>query len=120
MSRKVAQMFHPGVELTHVYDFGTSSVTLVKAVAAREGKATTRHPIALMARNAAPSYPCQECGSPATHLCQECGYEEEQPGTLCEEHAQAHPHEEYGEPVLLVNSPRMGMCGYDGPAEPPY
>jgi len=119
MSRKVAQAFRPGVELTHVYDFGTSSVTLLKAVAAREGKATTRHPIALMARNEIPFYPCQECGAAATHLCVECGYEE-QPGTLCRAHARVHPHEEYGEPMLLVNSPRTGMCGYDGPAKPPY
>jgi hypothetical protein len=22
--------------------------------------------------------------------------------------------------MALVNSPRTGMCGYDGPAEPPY
>ncbi len=119
MARKVAQAFQRGAELTHVYDFGTSSVTLLKAVAAREGKATTRHPIVLMARNETPSYPCQECGSAATHLCVECGYEE-QPGTLCEAHAQVHPHEDYGEPMLLVNSPRIGMCGYEGPAEPPY
>ena len=26
----------------------------------------------------------------------------------------------YGDPISLVNSPRLGMCGYDGPAEPPY
>jgi hypothetical protein len=31
-----------------------------------------------------------------------------------------HPHESYGEPTLLVNSPRVGLCGYEGPAEPPY
>ena len=27
-----------------------------------------------------------------------------------------HPHDQYGEPIPLVNSPRLGMCGYDGPA----
>lgn len=122
MSRKVAQVFRPGVEVTHIYDFGTESVTLLKALGSREGKPTTRHPIALMARNETPSYLCQECGGPATHLCLECAYEydEEQPGTLCGKHARAHPHEDYGEPMLLVNSPRVGMCGYEGPAEPPY
>lgn len=120
MSRKAAQVFQPGVELIHIYDFGTESVTRVRAVDIRTGKPTTKHPIALMARNEAPPYSCQECGRPATHLCQECGYEDEQPGTLCDEHTESHPHENYGEPVLLVNSPRMGMCGYDGPAQPPY
>jgi hypothetical protein len=47
-------------------------------------------------------------------------YELDQQGTLCDDHAQEHPHEEYGEPVPLVNSPRVGMCGYVGPAEAPY
>jgi hypothetical protein len=41
-------------------------------------------------------------------------------GTLCDEHARNHPHDNYGEPTPLVNSPRVGLCGYDGPAEPPY
>lgn len=120
MNRKAAEVFTPGVELTHIYDFGTESVTLVKAIEVRKGKPTTKHPIALMARNAAPAHTCQECGSPATHFCRECGYEDGRPGTLCAEHAATHPHEDYGAPMLLVNSPRMGMCGYDGPAEPPY
>jgi hypothetical protein len=46
--------------------------------------------------------------------------EDDAPGLLCAQHAATHPHENYGEPVELVNSPHMGMCGYDGPAEPPY
>jgi hypothetical protein len=40
--------------------------------------------------------------------------------TFCEQHAEEHAHDEYGQPLELVNSPRLGMCGYDGPAEPPY
>jgi hypothetical protein len=50
----------------------------------------------------------------------ECVYEMDEQGTLCDEHARNHPHDNYGEPMPLVNSPRVGMCGYDGPAEPPY
>lgn len=122
MDGKVADVFLPGVELRHVYDFGTESVTLLKAAGARTGRPTTRHPVALMARNELPAYTCQECGAPATRLCMECAYEydEENPGTLCPEHAESHPHDDYGEPMPLVNSPRLGLCGYDGPAEPPY
>jgi hypothetical protein len=41
-------------------------------------------------------------------------------GLLCDVHAEIHPHDECAEPVFLVNSPRMGMCGYTGPDEPPY
>lgn len=118
--RRVGQVFEPGIELTHIYDFGTSSETLVKAVAARKGRPTTSHPIALMARNSLPEASCIQCGRAASWFCNECLYEEEELGTLCDEHAQGHPHTDYGEPIPLVNSPRLGMCGYDGPAEPPY
>jgi hypothetical protein len=118
--RRVDQVFRPGIELTHIYDFGTSSETRIKAVETREGPPTTTRPVALMARNLMPEATCIECGQPATWLCMECLIEEEVWGTLCDEHAQRHPHENYGEPIRLVNSPRLGMCGYEGPAEPPY
>ncbi|MBI3652599.1 MAG: hypothetical protein HY231_16380 [Acidobacteria bacterium] len=121
MQRTIAEVFQPDVELTHIYDFGTSSETLIKMVAVREGVPTTPRPIALMARNRIPEAACQECGQPATHLCIECMYEMEAgSATLCDEHTRTHPHDEYGDPIELVNSPRLGACGYTGPAEPPY
>ncbi|MBN1993008.1 MAG: hypothetical protein JW953_09920 [Anaerolineae bacterium] len=120
MKTPIERVFNPGIELTHIYDFGTSSETLVKAVAVRQGKPLTKHPITLMARNFQPEVECMECSKPATWLCLECVYELDQPGTLCDQHAQTHPHDDYGEPMPLVNSPRVGMCGYTGPAEPPY
>jgi hypothetical protein len=120
MSWRMDRVFRPKVALVHVYDFGTSSLTRVNAVATREGKATTKRPIALMARNLLPEMPCVVCGKPATRLCHECINEENTSGALCEKHAQNHPHVNYGRPIRLVNSPRMGLCGYDGPAQPPY
>jgi hypothetical protein len=74
----------------------------------------------LLARNMMPAAECVECGAPATFLCTECLTNYESPGVLCDEHARTHPHNEYGEPLRLVNSPRLGVCGYTGPAEPPY
>lgn len=120
MARKAGQALCPGLELTHVYDFGSSSITTVKVVGERRGAALTRHPVVLMARNEPPVFSCIECGKPAERLCLECAYELGEEGTLCEEHAAEHPHEDYGEPIDLVNSPRLGVCGYTGPAEPPY
>lgn len=120
MGRKVADVFRHGVELTHIYDFGTSTETLIKAVDVREGKSTVSKPVALMARNDPPAFECMECGKQATSLCMECIYEENRSGMLCERHAEEHPHDDYGEPLPVVNSPRIGECGYSGPAEPPY
>ena len=119
MSRPARQVFEVGLELTHIYDFGTSSETLVKVADVRQGKPLTVHPIYLMARNHAMEFVCMDCDNPAEWLCMECVYEEKS-GMLCEEHAEAHPHHEYEYMLPVVNSPRMGMCGYAGPAEPPY
>jgi hypothetical protein len=120
MKRRAEEVFQNGIELTHIYDFGTSSQTLIRVVEMREGKPTTAHSIALMARNLMPASKCLECRKPATMLCLECLIEEDKWGTLCEAHAKKHPHDNYGEPIELVNSPRLGMCGYSGPADPPY
>ena len=119
MARRAVEVLGEGVELTHIYDFGTSSETLVKVVGARRGHALTKHPLTLLVRNVLPAIVCKECDKAATHLCVECMVEGES-GLLCPMHAQKHPHENYGEPLEVVNSPRLGMCGYDGPAEPPY
>jgi hypothetical protein len=121
-ARKADDVFTKESTLEHLYDFGTTSETVIQVIGLREGKATTKHPIVLMSRNNMPVMECNECDKPATHLCVECLIEADRAGTwlLCDEHAETHPHTEYGEPVPLFNSPRMGMCGYDGPAEPPY
>lgn len=120
MGRRIQDVFELGNELTHIYDFGTSSETLIKAVDVREGKSVTSHPITLLVRNVMPESECLECKQPAAWLCMECLIEENEWGTLCDKHAKTHPHDNYGEPIPLVNSPRLGMCGYVGPAEPPY
>jgi hypothetical protein len=119
-NRRIGEIFQREVELTHIYDFGTSSETLIKSAGTREGKPTTAHPIALMVRNLLPEARCIECQQPAAWLCMECLTEEDMWGTLCDKHAPTHAHKNYGEPIPLVNSPRLGMCGYDGPGEPPY
>ncbi|MCX6354113.1 MAG: hypothetical protein NTZ78_04310 [Candidatus Aureabacteria bacterium] len=119
-TQKVKALLGAGIELTHIYDFGTESVTLIKAASVREGAPTTSHPIALMARNMLPEMRCMKCKKPAIWLCMECVIEDERWGVLCDEHVKTHPHDNYGEAVRIVNSPRLGMCGYNGPAAPPY
>jgi hypothetical protein len=121
-SRKADDVFAKEAALLHLYDFGTTSETEIHAAGSRTGRAPDRYAIAQMARNKMPEMRCRDCGSPATHLCIECLYEATKEGAwfLCEKHVKTHPHDEYGEPVALVNSPRVGMCGYEGPANPPY
>ncbi len=120
MSRRVNAVFQPDVELTHIYDFGTSSETRIKMMGERTGIPLSTRPMILMARNVMPEAVCIECGQPASYLCMECMIEDQTAGTLCAQHADTHPHKDYGEPIDMVNSPRLGMCGYTGPADPPY
>lgn len=120
MTCRADTIFTVGLKLFHVYDFGTSSKTVIKVAGCREGKAASRHPLMLLARNRMPEYLCQECGQKARWLCLECQVEYEQTGFLCDDHLDDHPHHAFGEPMQLFNSPRSGMCGYSGPALPPY
>ena len=120
MSRRVQDVFEPGVELTHIYDFGTSSMTLIKAIRVRQGKPLTSHPIVLMARNSPFDAPCQQCEQQATWLCCDCEAESDEAGLFCDQHGEEHEDVHPDGLLELVNSPREGMCGYSGPAEPPY
>ena len=120
MRRVVGDVFPKGASLTHIYDFGTESVTTLTCLTVRTGKPTTNRPIALMVRNQLPAVVCIECGQPAAWLCMECIIEDDLMGFLCDAHRDQHPHDNYDEPLAVVNSPRLGLCGYTGPADPPY
>ncbi len=116
---KVNEIFRPGLEMHYRYDFGTTSELKIKVVAQREGRPLTQHPILLMARNKFEPVPCMVCGALATWLCTACLYDRaDNRCEFCDTHADEHEHEEML--LALVNSPRVGMCGYSGPAEPPY
>ena len=120
MSRKIESVLSPDLTLTHIYDFGTPSETVIKSVSVRDGAPLTKHPIHLMARNNMPEAVCTECGAVAAWYCMDCLVEQGEWITLCANHLDVHDHDDYGGPSPLINSPRLGMCGYEGPADPPY
>jgi len=119
-SQQADAVLDTDTELTHLYDFGTTSKTRIRVMDVREGAPATEHPITLMARNEMPEIPCKECDRQATQLCTECMYERDQTAEFCDEHTETHSHSGHAQTLPLVNSPRTGMCGYTGPAEPPY
>ena len=118
--RKIGDVFQHGATLTHIYDFGSSTETTIEGYAVREGKPTTPKPIALMARNLLPEVKCAKCENTAEWVCAECAGAYGEPTEFCAKHIKACPHWKDGSPVRIVNSPRVGVCGYDGDAEPPY
>jgi hypothetical protein len=120
-SRKIEQILERYKELTHIYDFGSSTETVIKSVDKRIGKPLSEHPIYLMARNSLPDVRCEKCDKPAQWLRHDyAGNSGAWMIALCSNHVQNFTGEDYSEPLGIVNSPRLGVCGYTGPAELPY
>ena len=110
MSRKLGDILNSNTKFSHEYDFGTTTALVLRVVSEVEtemkGKA-----IQLLSRNDPPLITCDNCKNDATHVCAECINSEE--GWVCDK---CVPNHECGEDMLLpvVNSPRVGMCGYTG------
>jgi len=104
------KVFAPGMMCTYEYDFGTTTELKLRVLAERLG-ARQREAVQVLARNNPPVFPCVVCGQEATQVCTQCIYEDE--GWLCDTCAPEHACED--EMCLpVVNSPRVGMCGYAG------
>jgi hypothetical protein len=91
---------------------GSTTELTLKVVEERLGAKAATPAIELLAQNIAPVIVCTECGKEAAaNVCSECQYDES--GWLCEACSEDH---ECGEDMLLtvVNSPRVGVCGYMG------
>ncbi|MBI2566950.1 MAG: hypothetical protein HYV63_07975 [Candidatus Schekmanbacteria bacterium] len=120
MNVQLQSVLSPGDTIRYRYDFGSTTELAIAVVDGRRGKPLSKNPIVLMARNAPLPAECMACGAPATFFCSECRIEENLSGLVCDIHAREHYHNDYGSPDPLVSSPRVGICGYTGPAEPPY
>ena len=117
MNVKLEEVLATGTRFSHTYDFGTSTELKLRVVGEREGR-IGREPLRILSRNEAPVWTCALCNQSATQICTFCMYERENP-FYCEAHAEDHDCEE--EMLLpVVNSPRMGMCGYTGPLQEPW
>lgn len=102
--------FQTGDRMLHQYDFGDTTETLVSVIGSTTRK-SQRTAVRLLARNNAPVFPCAVCGKNAAYICSECMWESDNP-FFCEACAEDHEHNEMLLPV--TNSPRMGVCAYDG------
>ena len=122
MDVEVARVFKPGMAMRYEYDFGSTTELEIRVVGEREGRATTARPVALLARNDHKPPPCEACDREAALICLQCQYDGDAAQALvCEAHSRRHrKHDDYGAPMPIVNSPRTGVCGYVGPALPPY
>jgi len=111
MKARLSSVLTPGLKFEHEYDFGTTTHLTLKVVAEQEslGKSAIR----VLARNNPPNIPCAKCGKPATQVCAQCIYDGAK-AWLCDAHAPRHKCDMF---LPVVNSPRVGMCGYTGVIE---
>lgn len=94
-------------DFNYEYDFGTPTELSLKAASLWNGQA--KEPILILAKNNAPSIECS-CGNLATQVCTIHVHSKE--GWLCDDCAPGHECDYALSPV--VNSPRVGVCGYVG------
>jgi len=95
------------------YDYGSTTELRLAVTADRTGP-RRRNAVRLLARNTEPQWPCSRplCSRPATSICAVCVWEGE--AYACDRHATRHTCGESESWLPVVNSPRMGVCGYTG------
>lgn len=118
MAVRLDEVLSEGLAFTYEYDFGTTSSLSLRIVdrgSGSPGETVTEQygtvPVRLLARNDPPDIPCGVCTDPASVV---CGiHNEALDGWLCEDCRGNHECEE-DMFLPVVNSPRVGMCGYTG------
>jgi hypothetical protein len=119
MDVALSEVLKPGMKFGHQYDFGSTTALALRVVGEYGGAARGKkeEPVRVLARNDPPEIRCGKCGKPAELVCTECLCEGR--GWLCKSCAKKHEDEcEGGEMMLpVVNSPRVGVCGYCGPED---
>jgi len=114
MTSAAAIAFSIGAKLEYEYDFGSTTALTGERVGTRQGS-IGRGSVRLLARNQPIAWPCGECAAPATVVCPYCI--DDGAGLFCDTHAGVHEHADEEVYLPVVNSPRMGVCGYTGASD---
>lgn len=107
MNVKLNGVLKPGLKFDYEYDFGTTTELSLKCLKEKEGNKG----ITIIARNDPVDFKCEICGAEAKEVCTQCIWDGR--GFVCRKCIKKH---KCAEPYFLpvVNSPRMGMCGFTG------
>lgn len=111
MNYKLKSVLQKGMTFSYEYDFG-STTDLVIGVLDYRVSNWKKDKLTILSRNKPIEFLCDACHEkPATVICTECIYDGT--GCLCDDCKKIH---ECGESMQLYicNSPRMGVCGYEG------
>ena len=109
MEDALGRRLYDGLRFYHEYDYGSTTELVLRVVGVGESAGGD---IQLLARNDPPDLRCRTCGGPAVKVALDVWWPEE--GMLCAACAAKEVTEE-GLLLPVVNSPRTGVCCYDGP-----
>lgn len=107
---KLIDLLDLGSFFTYRYDFGSTTELEIDVLDKRKG-AKRKDTIEILARNLL-TLKCEECGKRAIWITWD---DDHFPYYFCDDCIEEY-NGEYGY-LPIVNSPRMGVCGYDGPAD---
>jgi hypothetical protein len=102
----------PDEGFEYEYDFGSTTMLDLRVTGERSGS-PGRSAVRALARNAPPKIRCAVCSEPANLVCPYC-LQESADAFVCTKHRRQHRCGEEEAFLPVVNSPRMGVCGYTG------
>ncbi len=110
MQKTIGQVFSPGDEVKYVYDMGSSTNLTLHVL--KNTVVCPHKKVTLLMQNEPPLRSCTTCQKQAQIICSFCGE------TICrkcgKQHACAVQEGDVFMLMPLVNSPRAGVCGYEG------
>lgn len=104
MSIRSEKVLVPGLKFMHEYDFGSTTELLLEVVGLIKGVASKE--IRVLIQNQEPKFKCVSCGKKAELI------NSSEADCFCKSCIEDDDEELYLLP--LVNSPRTGVCGYEG------
>jgi len=107
MAAKASSVLCVGTVFSHEYDFGSTTALRGRVLGTVE---PGRAKVTLLARNEPIVWPCSGCGAAASRVCPHCYA---MACVACDAPCSCVDSFE-DETLPVVNSPRMGVCGYTG------
>ena len=105
-----------GQKFSYEYDFGSSTDLTLKVLSEREGanqnEDEDEDTIEILAQNIEPVMLCKVCGKPAKFVVG--GYFDVEENAFCSKKCVKKSGEDAEMLLPVVNSPRVGVCGYTG------
>lgn len=112
MNAKLGKILQVGAKFSYEYDYG-STTELVLCVVNTFEAPPAQNAMCILARNLPPEFSCAECGKPATKLA-EGGNGLDPEDCYCNDCAKGLDEDAQDMLMPIVNSPRVGVCGYCG------